>query len=201
MNNSTFPQERLKNSSFLLKIPNVSHKMPMTTPIRVKLVLVILPDWPSRFQLCIVHSFFGRDPASDLNSKNSLPKEVLSSRGQNEGIQRINLEERLHQLLREEDWPAFMDVYRLLVYEIVLFPHLEDYIDLTTIDAFLVKRDKGENHIIAVLANTYYTLNYCYERNGKSLRCCTPLLYLWMTTHHFHNKWRTACPMEDFQWS
>ncbi|RDY12195.1 hypothetical protein CR513_03054, partial [Mucuna pruriens] len=63
-----------------------------------------------------------------------------------------------------------MDVYGLLVYGIVLFPHLEDYIDLTVVDAFLAKRDGGENLVIAVLANTYYTLNYYYEKNEKSLR-------------------------------
>ncbi|RDX66147.1 hypothetical protein CR513_55115, partial [Mucuna pruriens] len=97
-----------------------------------------------------------------------------------EGIQRIYLEERLHQLLREEDWPAFIDVYGLLVYGIILFPHLEDYIDLVTVDTFLAKKDRGENLVIAVLANTYYTLNYYYMKNEKSLRCCTPLLYLWM---------------------
>ncbi|RDY01729.1 hypothetical protein CR513_14922, partial [Mucuna pruriens] len=87
-----------------------------------------------------------------------------------EGIQRSYLEERLHQLLEGEDWPAIMDVYRLLVYKIVLIPHSEDYIDMVAKDVFLAKRDKGENHVIVVLANTYCTLNYYYDRNGKSLK-------------------------------
>ncbi|RDX62749.1 hypothetical protein CR513_58885, partial [Mucuna pruriens] len=91
--------------------------------------------------------------------------------------------ERLQQLVTEGDWPAFVDAYGLLVYGIFLFPHLEDYIVLMAIDAFLAKRDRGDNPIIAVLANTYYTLNYCCEKNGRILRCCTYLLYLWMTTH------------------
>ncbi|RDY10809.1 hypothetical protein CR513_04610, partial [Mucuna pruriens] len=42
--------------------------------------------------------------------------------------------ERLHQLQKEEDWPVVLDVYDLLVYGIVLFPHLEDYVDLAVID-------------------------------------------------------------------
>ncbi|RDX73689.1 hypothetical protein CR513_46679, partial [Mucuna pruriens] len=63
-----------------------------------------------------------------------------------------------------------MDVYGPLIYGIVLFPHIEDYIDLAAIDAFLAKRDIGENLIITILANTYYSMNYFYERNGKGLR-------------------------------
>ncbi|RDX63706.1 hypothetical protein CR513_57828, partial [Mucuna pruriens] len=114
-----------------------------------------------------------------------------------EGLPKASIEERLHQLWKEGDWLAFMDVYRLLVYGIVLFSQIEDHIDLAVVDAFLAKRDRGENPIIAVLANTYYTLDYCHERIGRGLRCCASLLYLWMIAHFFHSKRKTACPMED----
>ncbi|RDX74816.1 hypothetical protein CR513_45375, partial [Mucuna pruriens] len=63
------------------------------------------------------------------------------SRNGLEGISRASLEERLQQLQREEDWPTFIDVYGLLIYNIVLFPQIEDYVDLAAIDAFLGKRD------------------------------------------------------------
>ncbi|RDX75791.1 hypothetical protein CR513_44293, partial [Mucuna pruriens] len=73
-----------------------------------------------------------------------------------------------------------MDVYALLIYGV----------DLVVVDAFLAKRDRGENFVIAILANTYYFLNYCYGKNGKALRCCTSLLYLWLTTHRrLHWSW------------
>ncbi|RDX64791.1 hypothetical protein CR513_56602, partial [Mucuna pruriens] len=52
---------------------------------------------------------------------------------------------------------------------------------------------------MVILANTYYTLNYCCERKERGLRCCTYLLYLWMTTCLFHNKRKTTCPVEDFK--
>ncbi|RDX79149.1 hypothetical protein CR513_40462, partial [Mucuna pruriens] len=118
-----------------------------------------------------------------------------------EGLPKANLEERLLQLQREGDWSAFMDAFGLLVYDIMLFPQIEAYIDLAAIDAFLAKRDRGKNPIIAVLANTYYYLNYFFEKNGKGLRCCTSLQYLWMTAHLFHNGKRTAYPIEDDHWS
>ncbi|RDX76681.1 hypothetical protein CR513_43303, partial [Mucuna pruriens] len=87
------------------------------------------------------------------------------------------------------------------VYDVVLFPRIEDYVDLAAIDTFLGKKDRGKSSVVEVLANTYYTLNYCHEKNGRGLRCCTSLLYLWMTTHLFHSKGRTKCPIEYHNWS
>ncbi|RDY10544.1 hypothetical protein CR513_04914, partial [Mucuna pruriens] len=94
-----------------------------------------------------------------------------------------------------------MDVFELLIYGIVLFLYIEDHVDLAAINAFLAKRNRGENPMIMILANTYYSLNCCYERNRKGLRCCTTLLYLWLATHLFHNNGRTTCPIEDYHWS
>ncbi|RDX70655.1 hypothetical protein CR513_50079, partial [Mucuna pruriens] len=87
------------------------------------------------------------------------------------------------------------------LYGIVLFSQIKDHIDLFVMDASLAKRHRGENPVIAVLANTYYTLDYYHERNERELRCCTSLLYLWMTTHFFDSKRKTTCPMEDHNWS
>ncbi|RDX65959.1 hypothetical protein CR513_55326, partial [Mucuna pruriens] len=63
---------------------------------------------------------------------------------------------------------------------------IEDYVDLVVLGAYLGKHNQGENPIIEVLANTYYTLDDC-----------TSLLYLWMTAHLFHSKKKTTCPIED----
>ncbi|RDX79575.1 hypothetical protein CR513_39985, partial [Mucuna pruriens] len=94
-----------------------------------------------------------------------------------------------------------MDTFGLLVYDIMLFPQIKGYVDLVIVDVFFAKRDRGENPIIAVLANTYYSLNYCFEKNEKGLRCFTSLLYLWMMAHLFHNGKRMDFPIEDHHWS
>ncbi|RDY06272.1 hypothetical protein CR513_09755, partial [Mucuna pruriens] len=126
-----------------------------------------------------------------------------AKRNQNglEGLPRVYLEERLDHFQAWEDWPAFMDALGILVYKILLFPQIEDYVDLVAIGVFLAKKNRGENLTMAILANTYYSLNQCSERRRGVLRCCTPLLYLWLTAHLFHCKHRTACPVEDFKWS
>ncbi|RDY02068.1 hypothetical protein CR513_14505, partial [Mucuna pruriens] len=111
------------------------------------------------------------------------------------GLPKVYLEERLCQLQEEEEWSAVMDVFGLLLYRILMFPQVENYIDLAAIEVFMAKMDRGENPTMAILANTYYTLNYCNEQKGGSLRCCTPLLYLWLTAHLFQCKTKTVCPM------
>ncbi|RDX95740.1 hypothetical protein CR513_21682, partial [Mucuna pruriens] len=87
------------------------------------------------------------------------------------------------------DWLTFMDVYGILVYCIMLFPQIKHYIDLASVNPFLV------------LANTYHTFDYYSKKNGKGLRCCTLLLFLWLTVHLFHNSKKTRCPIEDHYWS
>ncbi|RDX65439.1 hypothetical protein CR513_55903, partial [Mucuna pruriens] len=42
-------------------------------------------------------------------------------------------------------------------------PRMEDCIDLAAMEVFMAKKDRGENPTMAVLANTYYTLNH-YDR-------------------------------------
>ncbi|RDX72164.1 hypothetical protein CR513_48399, partial [Mucuna pruriens] len=103
-----------------------------------------------------------------------------------EGLPRVYLEERLYRLREEEEWSAVMDVLGLLLYGILLFPQVENYIDLAAMKVFISKRDRGENPTMAVLANTYYTLNYCSKQKEGSLRCCTLLLYLMI---HWYPPW------------
>ncbi|RDX86336.1 hypothetical protein CR513_32335, partial [Mucuna pruriens] len=87
-----------------------------------------------------------------------------------EGVPRVYVEERLFQFQEEEDWATIIDVLGLLLYGVLLFPYVENYIDLASIEAFLAKRDRGENPTMAVLANTYYTLSCCSKRKEGNLR-------------------------------
>ncbi|RDX88723.1 hypothetical protein CR513_29640, partial [Mucuna pruriens] len=76
-------------------------------------------------------------------------------------------EERFGHLLEKEDWPAILDVLGLLVCGIVLFPHIEDYVEMVEVDALLARLDWGENSTIAILVNTYCILNYYYGKKGR----------------------------------
>ncbi|RDX85771.1 hypothetical protein CR513_32990, partial [Mucuna pruriens] len=126
--------------------------------------------------------------------------EVKRNRNGIEGLPRSYLEKNMNYFMKEGDWKTMVDILGLLIYDIVLFPHLEDYVDLAAIDIFFAIKDKNENPILAILADTYYTLNYCQERSKKGLRCCIHLLYLWLTAHFFHGKCKMTCPIEDYKW-
>ncbi|RDX83193.1 hypothetical protein CR513_35914, partial [Mucuna pruriens] len=144
--------------------------------------------------------YFHREQSPSWSSIAKLLRVIETKMNRLEGIQNSYLEERLYQFKEDGDWPAFMDAYGLLVYRIVLFPHGDDFVDLVAVDAYLAKRDAEENPTMALLVNTYCTLNHCCEQKGGNLRCCIHLLYLWMTAHLFHNRLKTACPVEDIKW-
>ncbi|RDX96853.1 hypothetical protein CR513_20444, partial [Mucuna pruriens] len=67
------------------------------------------------------------------------------------------------------------EVLGLAVYGIVFLPHLNDYIDLAAIDAFLATKERGLSPTVAILANTYYSLQ-CHDGRGGQLTCCIPAL-------------------------
>ncbi|RDX97957.1 hypothetical protein CR513_19201, partial [Mucuna pruriens] len=98
-------------------------------------------------------------------SESEIRKEKKSQNGL-KSIPRANLEGKLGQLHRQGDWGAFMDVFKLLIYDIVLFPYIKDHIDLAVVDAFLPKTDNGEN---PTMSKAEWT-NHLDEATEKSIR-------------------------------
>lgn len=91
-----------------------------------------------------------------------------------------------------------MDLLALVVYEVILFPHIDQCIDFVAIGVFLALSDMGESLVLVVLADTYCTFNYYYKNKGQKILCCLPMLYVRFTTHVFNNKWKVSCYIEDF---
>ncbi|RDX98901.1 hypothetical protein CR513_18116, partial [Mucuna pruriens] len=85
--------------------------------------------------------------------------------------------------------------------DLLLFPQIKHYVDFAAIDAFLGKRDRGEHPVVAILANTYCTLDFCSTKKGKGLKCYTSLLFLWLIAHLFHSSKKTRCLIKDHHWS
>ncbi|KAJ1400744.1 hypothetical protein SESBI_29287 [Sesbania bispinosa] len=72
-------------------------------------------------------------------------KEVQSkkqTRGKTEGFPKKYLEERIHLLVEDGDWDAYMDVLALTIYGIVIFPNADDFVDLVSIDIFLAQKSR-----------------------------------------------------------
>ncbi|XP_020208535.1 uncharacterized protein LOC109793476 [Cajanus cajan] len=102
-----------------------------------------------------------------------------------EGFSRAYLEGYALCLAENEKWDGFMDVLALIIYGIVLFPNIEDFIDFAAIDVFLAYKHERRSLIPTILADTYHTLNLHHERKGGMFLCCLPTLYLWFMTHMF----------------
>ncbi|RDY10068.1 hypothetical protein CR513_05473, partial [Mucuna pruriens] len=126
--------------------------------------------------------------------------EAKKARNRVEGLPQSYLEAEMIHHQKAGNWQAVVDTLGLLIYGIILFLHLEDYIDLAAIDVFMAVKEKNENPIPPLLRDTYYTLNYCRGRQGKSLRCCVHILYLWMTALCNPGRCKTKCPVEDYKW-
>jgi hypothetical protein len=76
--------------------------------------------------------------------------------------------------------------YRLVAFAIfglVLFPSEIGVISLEAASVFLEYKHDRINPSSAILAETMLSLNH-YRMNGKGvMRCCVPMLYLWIISH------------------
>ncbi|GAU10113.1 hypothetical protein TSUD_419980, partial [Trifolium subterraneum] len=100
-------------------------------------------------------------------------------KGVSKGFSRGVLETKAQALWEKKDWKPFNAVLALLVYELVLFPDIENFLDFSAIGVFITG-----NPISALLADLYYSLHIKYEGRRKGmLFCCVPLLQEWLTSH------------------
>ncbi|XP_012572843.1 uncharacterized protein [Cicer arietinum] len=97
------------------------------------------------------------------------------------------LEEKSVNLARDGKWDTFMDVLALIIYGIVLFPTIKDFVDFMAIDVFLAYKHRGENLVPAVLADIYCTLDFHHEKEGGLIYCCSQILYFWFVKHIFQD--------------
>ncbi|KAI5417151.1 hypothetical protein KIW84_041952 [Lathyrus oleraceus] len=74
---------------------------------------------------------------------------------------------------KKGNWEAFNAQLAIMIYGIVLFPSMPNFVDFAAITIFL-----GGNLVPTLLADTYYAI---HSRHGKggAIRCCLPLLLRW----------------------
>lgn len=76
-----------------------------------------------------------------------------------------------------------MDILALIVFGIVLFPNMVDFVDTAAINIFWDVKNQDVDPMPALLVDIYYTLNVCHDKEKGTLRCCIPLLYKWFISH------------------
>ncbi|CAJ2635603.1 uncharacterized protein LOC123923460 [Trifolium pratense] len=90
-------------------------------------------------------------------------------------ISRKLLEAKAQDLLARREWGAFNAILALLIYGVVLFPNIDDYIDLAAIGVFIVG-----NPVATLLADFHLSL---YGKKKGTISCCTSLMQVWLTLH------------------
>ena len=90
---------------------------------------------------------------------------------------------------------AFDAVLALLIYGLVLFPNVDNFIDVNAIQIFLSK-----NPVPTLLADTYHSIHERTLAGRGLILCCAPLLYRWITSHPPRTPRFTTNP-ENCLWS
>ncbi|XP_058752890.1 uncharacterized protein LOC131626083 [Vicia villosa] len=80
-------------------------------------------------------------------------------------------------LVVEKKWKEFNALLAVMIYGLVLFPNIPNFVDLTAVCLFM-----DQNPVPTLLADTYYTIHSRYGKKG-SVGGCLPLLYEWFTSH------------------
>jgi hypothetical protein len=76
--------------------------------------------------------------------------------------------------------------YKLVAFAIfglVLFPFEIGVISLEAANAFVEYKHTRINHSTIILAKTMLPLNHYRTHEKEALRCCIPLLHLWIVSH------------------
>ncbi|KAL2327544.1 hypothetical protein Fmac_020971 [Flemingia macrophylla] len=95
------------------------------------------------------------------------------------------LEDHLSSLAEKEDWSAFNKTLALIVFGTTLLPFHTDTVDHVAMDTFFDWDVHMRSPVLAILANTLLSVNICHQKQGKTLRCCSTLLYVWGITHFY----------------
>ena len=95
---------------------------------------------------------------------------------------------RLEELLipKKSNPGANLEVYRILalgIFGLILCPLTAGIISLEAANLFVEYEKTKINPSAAILAETFLSLNHCKRIGKGSMRCCVPLLFIWMVSH------------------
>ncbi|XP_050884504.1 uncharacterized protein LOC127087622 [Lathyrus oleraceus] len=81
-------------------------------------------------------------------------------------------------ILEADSRDAFEAIFALLIYGIVLFPNVDDFMDVNVIRIFLIG-----NPVPTLLGDAYHSIHHRTKKGGGTILCCAPLLYKWFISH------------------
>lgn len=131
----------------------------------------------------------------DLHLEKRGVKLNLKPKGGTHGFTLKFLVEKAIGFVDVRSWIDFNAIFALLIYGIVLFPSMEDFVDLASIHIFLSK-----NKVPTLFADTYYSIHMRTHKKKGIVVCCMPLLYRWFISH-LPNKGSSVENKDNLKWS
>ena len=98
------------------------------------------------------------------------------------------LEDHLSSLAERAKWVAFNKTLALIIFGTILFPFHLDTVDQAVMDAFFAWDVNSKSPLPAILADTLLSVEFCRQKQGKTLRCCSSLLFVWSSTHLYASR-------------
>lgn len=102
----------------------------------------------------------------------------LKPKGETHGFALKFLVDKVVTFAEAESWDAFNFVFSLIIYRIMLFPNMKDFVDLASIYLFMAK-----NLVPTLLVDTFYSIHVWNQKRKETTVCCIPLLYIWFISH------------------
>ncbi|XP_050876339.1 uncharacterized protein LOC127080049 [Lathyrus oleraceus] len=116
--------------------------------------------------------------AEALHLEASVVKDNFTKKGGILGLISRFLLEKAFIFAEADSKDTFESIFALLIYGIVLFPNIEDFVDVNVIRIFLIG-----NPIPTLLGDTYHSIHHRIKKGGGTILCCAPLLYKWFISH------------------
>jgi len=99
-------------------------------------------------------------------------------KGDFQGLTANFLYKKASAFAKDKKIVAFESIIALLIYGLVLFPNLDNFVDVNAVKIFLSK-----NLVLTLLAATYHSIHYRTIKKDGVIVCCAPLLYKWFSSH------------------
>ncbi|AES78817.2 hypothetical protein MTR_7g046110 [Medicago truncatula] len=116
--------------------------------------------------------------ADALHLETSLIKTKLTIKGNLPSLPAKFLYQQASDFAEVNNVNAFYSILALLIYGLVLFPNVDNYVDIHAIQIFLTK-----NPVPTLLADMYHSIHDRNQVGRGTILGCAPLLYKWFTSH------------------
>ncbi|XP_050902226.1 uncharacterized protein LOC127112144 [Lathyrus oleraceus] len=116
--------------------------------------------------------------AEALHLETSVVKANFTKKGGILSLTSRFLSEKAFIFAEADSRDAFEAIFALLIYGIVLFPNIYDFVDVNDIQIFLIG-----NPVPILLGDTYLSIHHRTKKGGGTILCCAPLLYKWFISH------------------